>query len=286
MAKEGNKRVTGKEQFYTPSNTAFSIIENTVQTFGKSILDHPFLEPAGGTGAFINAAYGHGFTKIISYDIEPKHPMVLKADFLNTTLDVKNVITVSNPPFGRNNSLSVKFFNHAAKNSHCITFIVPRSWRKWSVINKLDPTFRLIRDDDLTINYVDDQGTDNYSGNNLKTCVQYWVRTNVNRSPIDVVNMNIVEKVSYEDADVALTIFGYGCGNVDTNFERKPNTTKMFLRLNHSRALEALNNITYKQFSERTAYTQALSFKEINYLLNEYIFGFPMISGDHFERMD
>ena len=119
MAKEGNKRVTGKEQFYTPSETAFTIIENTIETFGKSILDHPFLEPAGGTGAFVNAAYGHGFTKIISYDIEPKHPMVLKADFLNTTLDLKNVVTATTnirQKVDANNQLTTKLASIKREN--------------------------------------------------------------------------------------------------------------------------------------------------------------------------
>jgi hypothetical protein len=47
----------------------------------------------------------------------------------------------------------------------------------------------------------------------------------------------------------------------------------MYLKLCHPRALEALQNVDYSRFFNHTAYTQALSLQEINYLLNEYIFG-------------
>ena len=55
----------------------------------------------------------------------------------------------------------------------------------------------------------------------------------------------------------------------------------MFLKLNHPKALEALENVDFSRFFNHTAYTEALSIKEINFLLNEYIFGDPkMIEPD------
>ena len=49
----------------------------------------------------------------------------------------------------------------------------------------------------------------------------------------------------------------------------------MFLKLKHPKALEALEAVDFSRFFNHTAYTEALSIKEINYLLNEYIFGDP-----------
>jgi hypothetical protein len=37
--------------------------------------------------------------------------------------------------------------------------------------------------------------------------------------------------------------------------------------------------VDFDRFSRNTAYTQALSLPEINYLLNERILGDPMVSG-------
>jgi hypothetical protein len=91
--------------------------------------------------------------------------------------------------------------------------------------------------------------------------------------------MGVVEKVSPEKADVSLTIFGYGCGKVKTDFERVANTTQMFLKFKHPDALQALESVDYSKFFKNTAYTEALSLQEINYLLNEHIYGNPMIEG-------
>jgi hypothetical protein len=47
----------------------------------------------------------------------------------------------------------------------------------------------------------------------------------------------------------------------------------MFLKLNHPRALEALQAVDFSRFFKNTAYTEALSLQEINFLLNEYLIG-------------
>jgi len=49
----------------------------------------------------------------------------------------------------------------------------------------------------------------------------------------------------------------------------------MFLRVIHPEALAALKSVDFNRFSKNTAYTAALSWPEINYLLNEAIFGNP-----------
>lgn len=236
---------------------------------------HTIVEPAGGTGAFIEAAKFFGATQILAYDIEPKHPLVQQANFLETSLTATNAITISNPPFGRNNSLSIPFFNHAADSSDYIAFLVPRSWRKWSVINRLDRRFHLVHDEDLQIDYVDQHGHPINEKNRLKTCFQVWQKSADLRPITKVQDLGLIEKTTPELADVALTIFGYGCGRVREDFERKPNSTSMFLKLKHPKALSSLRSANFEKFYKNTAYTEALSLQEINYLLNEQILGDP-----------
>ena len=89
--------------------------------------------------------------------------------------------------------------------------------------------------------------------------------------------MGIIEKCKFPEADASLTLFGYGCGTVKTEFPKKPNTTQMFLKLKHPRALEALKSVDFSKFFMNTAYTEALSIQEINFLLNEYVFNDPMV---------
>jgi predicted RNA methylase len=270
----GNTRVTGKEQYYTPAELAEKLMAQ-VQELVPDLATRTVIEPAGGTGAFIHAAQKYGVSKFLSFDIEPKHSMVKKADFLNKKITAQDALTISNPPFGRNNSLSIPFFNKAAEHSEYICFIVPRSWRKWSVINRLDRRFHLVSDQDILIDYVDETGERLSKRTSLSTCFQIWQRREDLRPLIKVQDLGLIAKCGPSEADVALTIFGFGCGKVRTEFERKPNSTVMFLRVMHPKALAALKSVDFNRFSKNTAYTAALALPEINYLLNEAIFGNP-----------
>jgi predicted RNA methylase len=273
----GNRRVTGKEQFYTPEELAIKLTKQLAVLVG-GLEGKLVIEPAGGTGAFVKAAKDLGAKKVISFDIEPKSADIALGDFLEADLSaVTGAITISNPPFGRNNSLSIPFFNKAAKHSDYIAFIVPRSWRKWSVINRLDRDFHLIHDQDLSIDYVDETGEMVWQKSNLRTCFQVWQRQDKQRELIKVQDMGLISKVSPKEADVALTVFGYSCGLVRTEFEKIPNSTVMFLKLHDERVLAALKKVDFSKFYRNTAYTEALSLQEIRFLINEEILGDPSL---------
>jgi hypothetical protein len=185
-----------------------------------------------------------------------------------TGLEKTNVIVFGNPPFGRNNSLSVRFFNHSAEVADYIAFIVPRSWRKWSVINKLDDRFECVYDLDLSHNYVDDEGVE-FKGGNLKTCFQIWKRSTSLRKPVEVEDRGYITKCGPDEADISMTVFGHGCGKVKREFERVANSTQMFLKADDY-VIKALEKIDFSEFYNRTAYIEALSIREIRYCLNRY----------------
>jgi hypothetical protein len=89
--------------------------------------------------------------------------------------------------------------------------------------------------------------------------------------------MGLISKVSPKEADVALTVFGYSCGLVRTEFEKIPNSTVMFLKLHDERVLAALKKVDFSKFYRNTAYTEALSLQEIRFLINEEILGDPSL---------
>lgn len=270
----GNRRVTGKEQYYTPPNVAAEVLDDLEAVAGP-LAGRVLIEPAGGTGAFIDAALSRGVAEVMSVDIEPHHPMVRRGDFLTHGLDITDAVVASNPPFGRNNALSIPFFNRAADHATHIAFIVPRSWRKWSVLNRLDPRFHLASDRDLQINYVTVSGNLISTKSALRTCVQVWERREQLRPLYTVTDMGVFRRCAPAEADVALTVFGYGCGTVRTDFERVPNTTQAFLKLTHPDALAALQRAEFKRFSVNTAYTEALSLHEVNFAVNLVMWGDP-----------
>ena len=274
MEKLGNRRKTGVEQYYTPKDLALQLSKELISITG---VDRSFLEPAGGNGSFISALGALGAKDIQAVDLYPKHSKVLQANFLTHEPTGKDLVTISNPPFGRNNSLSIPFFNHAANYSEYIAFLVPRSWRKWSVQNRLDRKFHLVSDQEVAVNYVTDAGERIGTNNDLRTCFQIWQRKDTLRPLVKVRDQGLVKKCEPAQADLAIRVFGFGCGKSYRDFPRVANTTLMFLTVLDARVFEVIEGLDYERFTLNTSYTRALALPELNYLLNEAIFGDPMI---------
>lgn len=261
--KQGNLRTTGKEQFYTPIDIAHKLVKDLDALI--CLNNKTIIEPSAGTGSFIKALNNLGYTAK-AFDIEPKYPEIIKQNYLETN-EIANVV-LGNPPFGRNNSLSIPFFNKAAKTADYIAFIIPRSWRKWSVSNRLNTSFHLIEDKDIQIDYENDLGNKLNNSGLLRTCWQVWEKRNYEREIVKIPDYGLIKKTKPELANVAITVFGYGCGKVETEFERRKNSTKLYLQAD-KKTIEILKTLNYQEFSLKTATIEALSFQEINYLLNK-----------------
>lgn len=271
-----NTRKTGKEQYYTlPSAVDICLAELSRNV---CLDEYKILEPAGGTGEFINGLVRKGVKEeqIISYDIEPHHELVTKADFLEVDpKEFKGTICVTNPPFGRANSLSKKFFNHAAQGSDYIAFLVPKSWRKWSVINSLDLNFDLVSEIEMPENcfYMPDSSSSNKGV--LKTIFQIWKRVEKPREKIKIKDHGLIKKVIpkegyVEGANVAMIVFGHSCGKIQKITGRvKSKTTTMYLQVDSPHVYEHLVSLNLSKFFNNVAYVQALSLQEINHELNK-----------------
>jgi len=270
-----NKRKTGKEQYYTCVDvveTCLDVVSKHVKLDGRKIL-----EPCGGTGEFIEGLLRRGVkpSDIASIDIEPKHPLVSKGDYLSTSFE-GGLISISNPPFGRCSSLARKFFNHAANHSDYICYLVPRAWRKWSLINSLDDRFHLIDDVELRQNcfyYPDGSRSDDSV---LQTVFQVWQRGDTARETIDVPDHGLVKKVIPRNGQVTganfeIIVFGWSCGKTRRldGSQRKAKTTTMYLKVDDEKVMQALENLEYSRFCSNVSTVQSLSLQEINWLLND-----------------
>ena len=269
MAAQGNRRKTGLEQYYTPPALARQLLDETLAA-STAALGDTWIEPAAGTGSFVHAMQAAGISDVVSMDIDPKLDEVEKRDFLTSTLDVTDAVCLTNPPFGRNHSLSVPFFNHAAEHCKLIAFVVPRSWRKWSIVNRLDPRFHKISDRDLEVSYVDEHGEPLSGSSVLNTIFQIWERSDQPRPRLPGDTPTYFNKVNPEIATGSITIFGRGCGTVKTTFPRVSNTTQMFVDASPE-ILTALAAVDLSPFFSQVAYTEALSLVEINYALHHWL---------------
>lgn len=140
---KSNGRKDKLDRFYTS-------VENAKQCLSFLNLNEYdcIIEPSAGCG---------NFSKMIpncyAYDIAPQDSSIIEADWFkldkNQFADYSNILVCGNPPFGEQNTLAIKFFNEAARFCNTIAFILPLSFKKTSIQNKLDLNFVLFKEYDL-----------------------------------------------------------------------------------------------------------------------------------------
>jgi len=176
---------TNLDKFYTLPEYSKKCIDKLFDIYNKEEFDL-IVEPSAGNGSFYKQIK-HPCK--IALDIAPdtedtedtEDNTIIKMDFFdyNPPENKKKIITIGNPPFGRVSSLAVKFFNKSSKWSSVIAFILPRTFRKTSILNRLNPEFHLIFDED-----VPQSPCQFYPKMMVKCCFQIWEKKNVKREII------------------------------------------------------------------------------------------------------
>lgn len=131
------------DQFYTKKEISKMIMNKINKSF--EIKNYFLVEPSAGTGSFSNLFHSNSQ----SFDIAPKNKNIIKKDFLQIKkqdLNNKNkeIFTIGNPPFGKNSSTALKFVNKSAEFSKYIGFILPKTFKKQSIINRINKNLHLI----------------------------------------------------------------------------------------------------------------------------------------------
>jgi hypothetical protein len=174
-----NVREQGLDKFYTLPSISKQCIDYVSEIYDFSNFNL-VIEPSAGNGSFLNQIPSE---KKIGLDISPEHENIIQQDFF--TYSPQNVcdsiLVIGNPPFGRVCSTAIKFFNHAANWSNVIAFIIPRTFKKSSVINKLNSHFHLIFCKDLPTNPCCF-----YPNMMVKCCFQIWEKKNIERPQISL----------------------------------------------------------------------------------------------------
>ena len=156
------------DQFYTKEH----ISEECINTLKKyiSFNDYDYiLEPSAGTGSFYKLLPKN---KRIGLDLEPKFNGILKMDYFDfIPKKNKKYIVIGNPPFGKISSLAIKFFNKSANFADVIAFIIPRTFKRVSIQNKLNLNFKLVYNNDLPVKPC--CFTPNMDA---KCCFQIWIK--------------------------------------------------------------------------------------------------------------
>jgi len=172
-------REAGLDQFYTIP----AISEKCLARIGTLYKWSDWglvIEPSAGNGSFLTRI---PTDKKIGIDISPAHKDIIQQDFLTyePPKDIGKIIVVGNPPFGRVSSLAIKFFNHASKWADVIAFIIPRTFRRVSVHNKLNTNFHLVFDEEIPM-----EPCSFSPPMNAKCCFQIWEKTDKKRLIVEL----------------------------------------------------------------------------------------------------
>lgn len=200
------------DQFYTNPQLAQRLFADLIADHlgDRWSCDVRWLEPSCGTGAFLSLLPPDA----LGVDLDPKCPGAVRADFLSWTPpvgDERPLVVVGNPPFKHD----VAFFNRCAElGAERIAFIVPRSWQKLSVQNRLDRAFHLAHEEELPLDAFIFEG----QPAKVPTVFQVWERCEEQR-PLTVLPATHRDFafVTYEQrgtADFAIQRIGANAGTV------------------------------------------------------------------------
>lgn len=210
------------DKYYTNPTTVNLCIEN----IKKYVIPNDFdviIEPSAGNGAFIAGIKSLTYNQIF-YDIEPENEEIIKQDFL--TLDIREtglygtenkIHIVGNPPFGRQSSLAIQFIKKSCEFADSISFILPKSFKKDSLIKKIPLNFHRIFEVDLP----DNSFIVNGDAHNVPCIFQIWVKRSYNRDVIEQIeplNFHFVKKT--ENPDISFRRVGVNAGTINTDYDK------------------------------------------------------------------
>lgn len=251
------------DQFYTSRPIALRCLDFLERTIHISETD-TFLEPSAGDGAFLELLLARAPGRCVGIDIDPMHPEVLHGSFLDyeaPTVPGRR-ITVGNPPFGKNSSLAVAFFKHAARFSNIVAFVVPLTFRKASMQKRLPSDFELV--DELTL--PPESFVFEGSPYSVPCSFQIWRQTDAKRVHVDTpLQHPDFEFCEPAEAEFAIRRIGALAGKVLRDFEGYSPNSHYYIRPcagieNLARLFEAID---WDRVKHNTAGVPSISKREL-----------------------
>jgi hypothetical protein len=269
------------DAFYTKASIATHCVDQTI----KYIDYQPdvIIEPSAGDGVFVNCIkLRFPNSRLVAVDIAPTAPDIIAQDFYKTKrsyfgIDKPNlrVLVVGNPPFGKNASDAVGFFNHAASvlRVQTISMILPRTFRKTSVVDRLDVNYHLVHEEILPPNSFRfrENKESNFVDYDVPTVLQIWNRGTTRRvsvlkkrSPesevLHFLNLSDVKKKKTDEnvCDVVIQRVGVAAGraNFDPKYaqEKKNSGNYYFITVGDKEKFKQIhdNAAEFSEFLEKT----------------------------------
>lgn len=254
MSNQSRIAQTISDAYFTPSKSAQFCVDllrdhkwvtNTTRT----------LEPCCGAGSL--AVWLPGIVEVRDL-IDYSFPNTIISNYL-TSPHSSHDLVFTNPPFGRAGSTASKIFNRATLDSDRIAMILPTSFRKISLVDRLNQWFHPVVDELLPCQFFElPDGTTR----KVNTVFQMWERRNYKRGYIKAVTncLNFFKQVPQEIAEYALRGQGSSAGKILEGLNHSPASTRFL----HG-GKEKVEQFDWTTIASFTAGIPAIGLRDISY---------------------
>ena len=253
------------DKFYTKTE----LVQKLISYIDFSNFDL-VVDPCCGDGAFYSQI---NHTNKIGIDILPHLDGVLTHDYLTWDHSVVSsrrdkVIVISNPPFGRQGSLALSFIKKSSQFSDTIAFILPLSFAKPSVKNKMPDTYHLEYEEILPDNSYLLDG-ESYS---VKCVFQIWKKSDKKRDKIkSTENTGFSYTKNKLSADIAVRRVGVYAGKAFLDLD-KSEQSHYFLQIDDKSKIDSIiNELENQNWIDLTVGPRSISKGELNIVINKIL---------------
>lgn len=211
------------------------------------------IEPSAGNGSFSN------IIKCLAFDIEPEDEKIEKADFLMLDFSKveKPVLVIGNPPFGRQNNLAIQFIKKASTFADCIAFILPKSFKKQSIKNRIPLNFHL----KFEIDIPDNSFTLLRKEINIPCIFQIWDKKDTLREKEKRLHPKFFAFVNKNLANMSFRRVGIYAGKASLDLNKSKQSHYFIYTKNPNELVEKINSIKWNQ--ENTVGPRSISKQEL-----------------------
>jgi hypothetical protein len=262
------KRILKSEldKFYTKK----SLTKYLISKLDMSLFDL-VIDPCCGDGAFYLNIES---TNKIGIDILPHIDGVIKNDFLvwdysSINKNTDRNLVISNPPFGKQGSLALKFIKRCAEFSDTIAFILPISFAKNSMKSKIPIFYHLEYEEILPENSFLLDGEDY----DVKCVFQIWKKKDIKRiNPKSDVSSGFRYTKLKSESDIAIRRVGIYAGRAFKDIDKSEQSHYFIILDDKSKidiVVDYLNN--KGDWDNLTVGPRSISKGELNPVINSIL---------------